>query len=242
VLLIEEIGYGVLLGVAAGLLSAAVVVFAQPRGLVTSAWLQIIPAAGALLAYTAAAAVGGSGFIGAFVGGAVFGAVRRRLGGEVGYLLEQLGDLLAAATFVVFGAALLEPALGEVTWSITLYALLSLTIVRMLPTFLAMLGTGAKPPTVAFLGWFGPRGLASIVFSILLVEAQGQLPHESVLLTTIFVTIGLSVLLHGATAAPLARRYSAWYSKHPRRDDLQVETGRAPEVPWRGRVPTTEGG
>ena len=83
--------------------------------------------------YTAAAAVGGSGFIAAFVGGAVFGGLRRRMGGEVGYLLEQLGGLLGAATFVVFGGALLEPALVDVTWAVAGYAALSLTVMRMGP-------------------------------------------------------------------------------------------------------------
>ena len=233
-LLAEQIGYGVLMGAAAGCAGAAVIVLAQPRGLVADSWLQIVPVAAAILAYTAAAAVDGSGFIAAFVGGMVFGGLRRRVGGEVGYLVDQLGALLAAATFVVFGATLLEPNLDNVTWAVFGYAVLSLTIVRMLPVAVAMTGTGARRPTVAFLGWFGPRGLASIVFAVLLVEAEGKLPNESVLLTTIFVTIGLSVLLHGLTAAPLARRYARWYEGHPRPETLAVESSLAPHVRWRG--------
>jgi sodium/hydrogen antiporter len=233
--LVEEIGYGALLGVAAGALTAAVVVLAAPRGLVARSWLQIVPTAGALLSYTAAAAVGGSGFIAAFVGGAVFGGLRRQVGGETGYLLEQLGDLLGAATFVVFGAALLEPALGDLTWAVGAYALLSLTLVRVVPVAIAMIGTHARPPTVGFIGWFGPRGLASIVFAILLVETEGQLPHERLLLTTIFITIGLSVLLHGVTAAPLARRYAAWYAGHQQEDSLHVDATEVHEVRWRHR-------
>jgi NhaP-type Na+/H+ or K+/H+ antiporter len=129
--LVEQIGYGVLAGVAAGMLGAAVVVLAGPRGLVEGSWLQVVPVAAAALAYSSAAALGGSGFIAAFVGGAVFGAVRRRVGGEVGYLLEELGALLGAATFVVFGAVLLEPTLHHLSWEIALYAVLSLTVVRM---------------------------------------------------------------------------------------------------------------
>jgi NhaP-type Na+/H+ or K+/H+ antiporter len=65
---------------------------------------------------------------------------------------------------------LLGPVLGDVTWSIALYAVLSLTVVRMIPVAIAMIGTGASRPTVAFLGWFGPRGLASIVFAVLVLE------------------------------------------------------------------------
>ena len=136
-----------------------------------------------------------------------------------------------AATFVVFGAVLLEPSLSDVTWAVAAYAALSLTLIRMLPVALSLIGTHARRPTVAFLGWFGPRGLASIVFAILLIEPSGDLPHEHVVLTTVFTTIGLSILAHGVTAAPLARRYSAWYAAHPR--PARVESGEVPEVRWR---------
>jgi NhaP-type Na+/H+ or K+/H+ antiporter len=229
--LIEQIGYGILFGVIGGALTAAVIVFAAPRGYAAASWLQVVPAAGAGLCYAAAAAVGGSGFIAAFVGGAVFGGLRRRIGGEVSYLLEEVGALLGAATFVVFGAVLLEPALSDLTWAVAGYAALSLTVVRMLPVALSLIGTHARPPTVAFLGWFGPRGLASIVFAVLLIEPNGELPHEHLVLVTIFATIGLSVLAHGVTAAPLARRYAAWYTAHPQ--TLPVESGAVPEVRWR---------
>jgi len=233
-LLGEAIGYGTLFGVIGGVAAAAVVVLAAPRGLVLGSWLQIVPAAGAVFAYTSASAVGGSGFIAAFVGGVVFGGIRRRRGGEVGYLMEQLGGLLGAATFVVFGGAFLGPALGRLTWAVAGYAVLSLTLVRMLPVAVAMIGTHARPRTVAFLGWFGPRGLASIVFAVLVVEAPDELPHETLMLTTIFVTIGLSVLAHGVSAAPLGRRYARWFAEHPRPQTLRVETGTTSRhVRWR---------
>jgi sodium/hydrogen antiporter len=209
----EEIGYGVVAGAGAGALAAAILLFAGRRGLVDPLWLQVVPVAAATLAYATATALGGSGFIAAFVGGMLFGGLRRRVGGEVGYLVEQLGALLGAATFIVFAAVFLEPALGGITWSVAAYALLSLTVVRMLPVGIAMLGTGARPQTLGFLGWFGPRGLASIVFAVLIVEETGELPHEGLLLSTVYATVGLSVLLHGLTAAPLARRYAAWYSR-----------------------------
>jgi NhaP-type Na+/H+ or K+/H+ antiporter len=229
-LVCEEIGYGVLVGAGAGILAAGIVVVAGTRGLVEPIWLQVVPAAAAALAYTSAAAVGGSGFIAAFVGGLVFGALRRRVGGEVGYLLEEAGALLGAATFVVFGGAFLEPALGRVTWAVVGYAVLSLTLVRMLPVAVAVLGTRARPRTVAFLGWFGPRGLASIVFAVLILESPGTLPHETLLLTTIYATVGLSVLLHGITAAPLARRYAARYAG---RKPEGVEAASAHGIRWR---------
>lgn len=185
-LVVEEIGYGILGGVAAGVVAAAVVVIGGRMRSVDDTWLQVVPAAAAVLAYGLADGLGGSGFIAAFLGGMVFGGLRRRHGGEVGYLIEELGGVLNAVTFIIFGAVMLGPALGATTWQIALYAALSLTVVRILPVGIAMLGTGARRPTVGFLGWFGPRGLASIVFAVVLVE-EGGLPHQGVIVMTVVV-------------------------------------------------------
>ena len=227
-LVLEEIGYGAIGGLIAGLAAAAVVRVGFPHRLVDEIWVQVVPVAGAALAYGLAVWMGGSGFIAAFVGGAVFGGLRREVGGEVTLFLEELGGLLGAATFVLFGAVMLVPMLDDLTAEVVLYALLSLTVVRMVPVALAMLGSGARPPTVAFLGWFGPRGLASIVFAVILVE-DAHLANEPVLLDTIFLTIGLSVLLHGVTATPLAGRYAAWFAAHPRHAVPAFESAPAPE-------------
>ena len=229
-LVAEKIGYGVLGGVVAGAAAAAIVVYAGGRRFVDETWLQVVPLAGALLAFALAEAIGGSGFIAAFVGGAIFGGLRRHRGGDVSQLTEQAGAVLAAVTFVVFGAVLLGPALHDLTWQIALYAVLSLTVVRMLPVALAMLGTGARRPTVAFLGWFGPRGAASIVFALLVLE-EGGLRNEELILTTAFVTVGLSVLAHGATAAPLAARYGSWLESRSPQELSELESGE------RGRDP-----
>ena len=227
-LVLEEIGYGCIGGVVAGLAAALVVRVGVPRRLVDPIWLQVVPVAGAALAYGLAVWMHGSGFIAAFVGGAVFGGLRREVGGEVSFFLEEAGGLLGAVTFILFGAVMLVPMLDDLTGDVVLYALLSLTLVRMVPVALAMLGSGARRPTVAFLGWFGPRGLASIVFAVILVE-EADLANESVLLNTIFLTIGLSVLLHGLTATPLAARYAAWFAAHPREAAPAFESAPAPD-------------
>jgi sodium/hydrogen antiporter len=231
-LVLEQIGYGILAGVAAGVLAAVVVVVAGGRGRVEGSWLQVVPLAAAGLAFGLADPIGGSGFIAAFVGGFVFGFLRRRAGGEVGHLIEELGDVLGGVTFVVFGAVLLGPALGDVSWSVALYAVLSLTVVRLLPVAVAMIGTGARRPTLAFLGWFGPRGLASIVFAVLVLE-EGGLPHDDLILVTTYVAIGVSVLAHGLTAAPLAHRYADWFESHPRDALPKLEGSDVPDVRWR---------
>ena len=215
-LVVEEIGYGIAAGALAGVVTAIAITYAGNRRLIERSWLQIVPVAGAALAYGLAAPVGGSGFIAAFVAGMTFGALRQPVGesdGEATLLTDELGELLNGVTLLVFGAALLWPALDGLTWRIVLYAAASLTIVRMGPVAIAMLDTGARRPTVAFLGWFGPRGLASIVFAAIIVQ-EADLPHTNTILLTTYATVGLSVLLHGVTAAPLASRYASWFGSH----------------------------
>ena len=217
----EEIGYGILGGVVAGLLAAGVLTIGRRRDLITGPWRPVLPIAGATLAYGVAAALGGSGFIAAFVAGAIFGGLSSDESEKDSRLSDEIGNLLGAVTFLVFGAILLGPALKHVSWEIVLYAVLSLTLVRMLPVAIGMIGTGARGPTVAFLGWFGPRGLASIVFTVIVVQ-ESRLPAANTIVLTTYVTIGLSVLAHGITAAPAARAYARWYESH-RRDPAGME-------------------
>ena len=224
----EEIGYGVLAGVLAGIVAAYIVKLGVPRGLIEAHWLQVVPVAGAALAYGVAVWLGGSGFIAAFVGGMVFGGIRRDAGGEVTELTEEVGNLLGGVTFILFGAVMLAPLLDDLSAEAVAYALLSLTLVRMIPVALAMLGTGAMRPTLAFLGWFGPRGLASIVFTVILIE-DTELTYPGVLGQAIVATIGLSVLLHGLTASPLTERYVRWYAASHEAGAPVLESGPAPE-------------
>ena len=232
-LLLEEVGYGVVGGVAAGVLIGAIVLYGGRRDLIDSAWRQVIPAAGAALAYGTADALGGSGFIAAFVAGMVFRAVIKRDPEEMNRLTEEVGSVLNGVTFVLFGAILLGPALGELSWQLALYAALSLTVVRIVPVAIAMLGSHARLPTLGFLGWFGPRGLASIVFALIVIE-ESQLPHEHLMVLAIYLTVGLSVFAHGVTAAPLANRYADWFERHPRDTAPPMESAPAEVTRTRG--------
>jgi NhaP-type Na+/H+ or K+/H+ antiporter len=207
--LAEEIGYGLLGGLAAGMLAAAVVIIAGGRHLIDDAWRQIIPLAAAVLAYGIANVLGGSGFIAAFVAGALFGLLTGDKAAGMMRFTEETGAALDSVTFLVFGAVLLGPAFEHVSWQIALYAVLSLTIVRMLPVAISLWGTHARAPTVAFMGWFGPRGLASIVFAVIVEDAH--LPHAGTIVAATYLTVGLSVLVHGLSAAPLVGRYATWY-------------------------------
>jgi sodium/hydrogen antiporter len=151
-IVVEEIGYGLLGGVAAGVAAVAVVTIGSRRNLISAPWLQVIPIAAAALAYGLAAALGGSGFIAAFIGGAIFGGLAAQESEEASRLNDEIGGLLGGLTFLIFGAVLLGPALKHLSWQIVLYGVLSLTVIRMLPVAIAMVGSGARRQTVGFLG------------------------------------------------------------------------------------------
>jgi sodium/hydrogen antiporter len=231
---LEEIGFGVVGGVAAGALGAWIVRRFGGRGWMEGTWRQINTVATPLLAYTVAAALGGSGFIAAFAAGIMFRIVATDHAKEATSLAEQSGELLNAVTFLLFGAVLLGPALGELDWRIAAYALGSLTVVRMLPVALAMTGAGMRRVTVGFLGWFGPRGLASIVFVLILLE-ETALPERPLMLTVVTWTVALSVYAHGLTARPAANRYADWYEAHHEHHGVMPES--VPVVEQRPRGP-----
>ncbi len=228
-LVLEEIGFGVVGGLVAGALGALALRVALRHALVSDEWIQVVPIASAGLAYGIAAPLGGSGFIAAFVGGLAFGALR---GAEEHrtFVADVTGLVLSALTFVVFGAAILGPALGVVGWESVVYAVLSLTVVRMLPVAVALVGTGARLPTVSYSGWFGPRGLASIVFAVIVLD-EADLPHSETIIATIVLTVALSVVAHGITARPLTDAYVRWYESHPKPPPM--ESTPTPEQRWR---------
>lgn len=232
-LVFEAIGWGVAGGLVAGVVAALVLRWASTRASISPQWVSVVPVLAAVAAYGMADAYGGSGFIAAFVGGVAFGRLARAAGGEsTAAFAEQLGGVLNGVTLVVFGAAVLGAQWSRIGAVDVFYAVLSLTIVRMIPVAIAMIGSGARPPTVLFLGWFGPRGLASIVFGVVVVEAGG-LPHTPELVILMTVTVAISVVAHGVTAAPLARRYAAWHASAA----APMESKPGAQQRWRHAVP-----
>jgi NhaP-type Na+/H+ or K+/H+ antiporter len=223
----EAIGWGLVGGIVAGVVAAEAVQLSRGRGWIEEHWLEIIPVVAAAGAYGIADSLGGSGFIAAFVGGVLYGRLAGREGDPAAFS-EELGGLLSGITFIVFGAAVLSSVWSQIGFVDVVYAGLSLTIVRMVPVAVAMLGSHARTPTVLFLGWFGPRGLASIVFGVVIIEAAG-LPHTSTLVVTITVTVALSVFAHGISAAPLAHRYASWHAA----TDAPMESAPTREQRWR---------
>jgi len=201
-----QISLGPLAGALIGYAGARMLDVAADRGAAHPAFQGVGILSLAVFAYAVAELIGGNGFIAAFTGGMALGAAVRHPCTFLFDFMEAEGQLLMLITFLVFGAALLPEALEHFTSASVAYALLSLTIVRMLPIAISLIGTGLRIRSVLFLGWFGPRGLASILFVLLILE-QTELVHRTELLSVTVITVALSALLHGLSAAPLARLY-----------------------------------
>ncbi len=214
-LVLEEVGFGVAGGLIAGVLGALALRIGRQRGWVASAWAPLVPLAATGMAYGLATVFHGSGLIAAFTAGLAFGTIASDVEQESAEMIETIGDGFSATTFLVFGAAIVPLMLEAVTWGSLLFVVLALTVARMLPVALALLGTKARVPTVAFVGWFGPRGLASIVFAVLILQAE-PIPSLGIVLATISLTVVISVYAHGVTALPLTERFVAWMRANPR--------------------------
>ncbi|MGD8630204.1 MAG: cation:proton antiporter, partial [Gammaproteobacteria bacterium] len=171
------------------------------RGWITETWQQLPVVALAVACFAVAQLLGGSGFIACFSGGLLFGAIEKRHKGRLLLAAEGTGDTLALITWVVFGAGVVGQAVGSFSWEVVLYALLSLTVVRMLPVFLTLAGMGIRADEKLFMGWFGPRGLASIVFAVIVLNEN--LAGGDTIAMTVACTILLSVVAHGLSANPL---------------------------------------
>jgi sodium/hydrogen antiporter len=203
------------IGAAAGIVVGAVggwlLLAADRRELASPSSRQLAVLALSIGSYLVALALGGNGFIAAFVGGLAFGVTTRQRAEDAVAFTETQGSLLAIIVWTIFGITVGGSLIaGGLDLPAIAYAVLSLTVVRMVPVALALLGCRFQPATVAFIGWFGPRGLASIVFLIIALEGLHSAGQETdVLVATIGWTVLLSVVLHGLTAVPLARRYGA---------------------------------
>ncbi|MEZ5074982.1 MAG: cation:proton antiporter [Solirubrobacterales bacterium] len=211
---LEKVGIGLLAGVAVGAVVAELARRGRRAGWASGVSEQLAMAAAAVALFAFTEELGGSGFIAAYVGGLVAGS---RLGTDsapaVGFVDEE-GTVVGAFVFFALGLVALE-LLDALTATIVVYALLSLTVIRMLPVALALLGSGLRARTVAFVGWFGPRGLASIVLALVVLEQDDELRAIDTVVLTTLVTVILSILLHGLSAGPLTRRYGGWAKALP---------------------------
>ncbi len=201
------IGAGV--GAGVGLVGGWALARASASGWSDAAFRTVSALGLALLAYGAAIEAHGNGFVAAFIAGMAFGSMVRRDLDHLVAFAEETGGLLSLIVWLIFGAAMLAPGLEHATWADFLFAVLALTVVRMAPVALALTGSGLDRATVAFVGWFGPRGLASVVFGLIAYDTLDATDAGRVL-SVVTVTVALSVLAHGLSASPLAARYGAF--------------------------------
>ena len=204
-LVAEEIGIGLAVGLVLTTMAGLLLKFAKGQQWLTHTWIQVPVVALALGCFAVAQFLGGSGFIAAFTGGLLFGVLAKQHREEFLRAAEGTGDTLALITWVIFGSAVVGQAVGHFSWLILLYAVLSLTLIRILPVFLVLTGLGVSTEGKLFMGWFGPRGLASIVFGVIVVNAN--VPNSGLIAMTVVCTIILSILGHGITANPWARGF-----------------------------------
>ena len=204
---IIEIILGPLAGIVIGWSIARAMDWAQNHDFMDEAASGVVFLSAAFAAYAFAELIGGNGFIAAFLGGMVFGNVYRHDIHFIGEFMEGVGQLLTMSAFIMFGAFLLPVGLEHIIVVAVVVAVLSLTVVRMLPIFLSLTGLGLDTEQKLFLGWFGPRGLASILFTMIIVD-EFELPNEEELLACVSMTVALSIILHGMTASPLVKRIS----------------------------------
>jgi sodium/hydrogen antiporter len=205
---VAELGLGIVIGAAVGGAGGLLVNATRSRGWAAEGFAGAAVLALAVCSYACSLAAGGNGFIAAFIGGLAFGTTGGRRGAPLIPFVEEAGALVSLLVWLAFGAVAVVPAAEHLNWQIVVYALLSLTAIRMIPVAVALIGTRLGRQTVAFVGWFGPRGLASVVFGLLALEELGETAAGPVV-TVIGFTVLLSVIAHGISAEPLADRYAA---------------------------------
>jgi sodium/hydrogen antiporter len=223
---VAQLALGILAGAVIGGVGGKLISATRRRGWAAEGFAGSAVLALAVCAYASALVVHGNGFIAAFIGGLAFGTTSGQRGTPLVPFVEEAGALVSLLVWLAFGAVAVAPTFSHLTWQDVVYALLSLTVIRMVPVAIALAGTHLGWPTVSFVGWFGPRGLASVVFALLALEELGKAATPAV--TVITLTVLISVVAHGVTAEPLADRYAARLARgtagpaHAERPDLAV--------------------
>ena len=206
-LVAQELGIGALVGVGLAAIGATLFRFCWRKGWVTPIWMQVSVAGLALACFAFAQSLHGSGYIASFTGGIAFGLMAGRSTHKLVLAAEGVAETLALLTWLLFGVAVIGQLAGFITWQVFVYSILSLTVIRVLPVFLSLTGSGESVKSRFFLSWFGPRGLASIVFAVIVLDYE--LPGAELMSLVVIFTVFFSLIAHGVTARPLSRWISA---------------------------------
>ena len=205
-LVVQELGIGLAVGLGVTAVGLWLISFGRERGWVTEVWAQMPVVTLAVTCFAIAQSLHGSGYIAAFVGGMLFGSVQKDATYKLVLAAEGTAELLSLVIWVEFGTAVIAWAFDLITWQAVVYGVLSLTLIRMLPIFLSLTGTGQPVESKLFLGWFGPRGLASVVFALIVIN--NGVPGAQLIALVVAITVFFSLMAHGLSANPLAAAFA----------------------------------
>jgi NhaP-type Na+/H+ or K+/H+ antiporter len=212
--LLEQLGYGAAIGVGVGGVGGWLLAGAIRRDWVSEPMRQLgvvaLPLGCVLLSEATAASM----FIAAFVAGLAVQIRLRDAGKHSVEFTEDWGQLFDFFVFFLFGLVVARD-FAHFSTAHFLYALLSLTVVRMLPVALALVGTRLAAATIAFVGWFGPRGLASVVLGLVYLDAAGVGSDAATIRSTVIATVLVSIVAHGVSAVPLMNAYARVLARLP---------------------------
>lgn len=227
--LVDIVG-GVAIGIFVGYVGGRLITAARGRGWIAPGGRRLAVLMLALGSFAVSRELDVNYFVAAFVAGVAFRAAIGEDDEQATELPELLGRVLSLAVWFVFGAVLLVEGLEMADWRVAVYAVLSLTVIRMVPVLISLLGSGTDGPTALFVGWFGPRGLASVVFGLLIIEElPASDPGVRTVLSTIACTVVLSVVAHGISGRPLSGRLA----RHAARGSAEVgPAGITPPAPF----------
>lgn len=210
----SQLVLGPAVGIAVGYIGGKIVLWSVKKGYITGNFQRLSIVGLSFLAFFAAELIGGNGFMSAFFAGLMFGNIARTVSAPIYHFGEAEGELFIMLTFLLFGAIMVPDAVENFSWIYLLYALLSLTVVRMIPVAISLIGKGLSTPSFLYLGWFGPRGAATILYVLLVVDRSNLSGQETIFKITAAAVL-LSVFLHGLTAVPGAKAYASAIEETP---------------------------
>jgi NhaP-type Na+/H+ or K+/H+ antiporter len=204
----EQIVFGALVGGTVGFLGTRLIMIAVKHNWMEPNYRNLIPIALAILSFYLAESLEGNGFIAAFFAGLYAGNTSEKTREHIEDFAETEGELFVLISFFLFGLAFVPATIDFVTWNVVVYALLSLTVLRMLPVMISLIGSKLDIATMAFIAWFGPRGVASILYVLIVAHEMGSIEGFETIYAVVTVTVLMSILAHGLSAQPFANLYA----------------------------------
>jgi len=228
----QQLILGPIAGIAVGYIGGWLITHSVRKKWINESFEDISALAIPFLAYSLAELAGGNGFLAAFCAGLTLGNTARPICSSLHEFGEAEGQLLILITFGVYGAIMVVPSLERLNWQIVLYAVLSLTVVRSAAVAISLIGRKLRWETLAFLSWFGPRGVASILYALMAFERH-NIPHRETIFAIAIFTVFISVFAHGFTSYPGSCWYASRMDLHKTHPEHHPVGEMPVRFPWR---------